>query len=199
MDGVERQIGINYLAHFHLLTLLGPSLRVQPPDRIAEQGTQSFYFALFAPIFMKIEGGNVVQECKIMTKVRKEYTDDDLQQKVFHNTEELIKQIETKSAIERKKHENAKKTPEQKAKERQEELNRKRDLHIKPETPEELESKLNSLRNQIGMGTGISSNEMPLFPDDETLKKVISSKKNASSNNRDGSKSNKSQKKSKKV
>ena len=33
MDGVERQIGINYLAHFHLLTLLGPSLRVQPPDR----------------------------------------------------------------------------------------------------------------------------------------------------------------------
>ena len=30
---------------------------------------------------MKIEGGNVVQECKIMTKVRKEYTDDDLQQK----------------------------------------------------------------------------------------------------------------------
>lgn len=148
---------------------------------------------------MKIEGGNVVQECKIMTKVRKEYTDDDLQQKVFHNTEELIKQIETKSAIERKKHENAKKTPEQKAKERQEELNRKRDLHIKPETPEELELKLNLLRNQIGMGTGILSNEMPLFPDDETLKKVISSKKNASSNNRDGLKSNKSQKKSKKV
>lgn len=310
MDGVERQIGINYLAHFHLLTLLGPSLRVQPPDRdvrvliatcssqnlgdvdlndllwsnkrypatqpwkvygtsklllglfakeyqrqlmgyerkdkapcnvrinlinpgivrtpstrrflslgtvwgliiylilfpiwwlffkSAEQGAQSFYFALFAPIFMKIEGGNVVQECKIMTKVRKEYTDDDLQQKVFHNTEELIKQIETKSAIERKKHENAKKTPEQKAKERQEELNRKRDLHIKPETPEELELKLNLLRNQIGMGTGILSNEMPLFPDDETLKKVISSKKNATGNNSGGLKSNKSQKKSKKV
>lgn len=32
-DGVERQLGINYLSHFHLLTLLQPSLTVQPPDR----------------------------------------------------------------------------------------------------------------------------------------------------------------------
>ena len=71
-------------------------------------------------------------------------------------------------------------------------MNRKRDLHIKPETPEELELKLNLLRNQIGMGTGILSNEMPLFPDDETLKKVISSKKNANSNNSGSLKSNKS-------
>ena len=45
--------------------------------------------------------------------------------KSFHNTEELIKQIETKSAIERKKHETLK-DPGTKAKERQEELNRKR-------------------------------------------------------------------------
>ena len=90
------------------------------------------------------------------------------------------------------------KDPGTKAKERQEELNRKRDLHIKPETPEELELKLNLLRNQIGMGTGILSNEMPLFPDDETLKKVISSKKNANSNNSGSLKSNKSKKKSKK-
>ena len=96
------------------------------------------------------------------------------------------------------KHENAKKTPEQKAKERQEELNRKRDLHIKPETPEELELKLNLLRNQIGMGTGILSNEMPLFPDDENSQEGDQFKKNASSNNSGGLKSNKSQKKSKK-
>ncbi|ODV96721.1 hypothetical protein PACTADRAFT_48539 [Pachysolen tannophilus NRRL Y-2460] len=33
IDGVERQIAINYLGHFHLLTLLSPALRVQPPDR----------------------------------------------------------------------------------------------------------------------------------------------------------------------
>lgn len=32
-DGVERQIGINYLGHYHLLALLGPCLRSQPPDR----------------------------------------------------------------------------------------------------------------------------------------------------------------------
>ncbi len=33
VDGVERQMGVNYLAHFHLLTLLSPAIRVQPPDR----------------------------------------------------------------------------------------------------------------------------------------------------------------------
>ena len=66
-------MGIDYL--FDLI----PDLVVV--FKSAEQGAQSFYFALFAPIFMKTEGGNVVQECKIMTKVRKEYTDDDLQQK----------------------------------------------------------------------------------------------------------------------
>ena len=32
-DGVERQIGVNYLGHYHLLTLLSPVIRVQPPDR----------------------------------------------------------------------------------------------------------------------------------------------------------------------
>ncbi|CAK7892436.1 hypothetical protein CAAN1_19S02894 [[Candida] anglica] len=32
-DGLERQMGVNYVSHFHLLTLLGPALRVQPPDR----------------------------------------------------------------------------------------------------------------------------------------------------------------------
>lgn len=33
VDGIEKQIGVNYVAHYHLLTLLSPSLRVQPPDR----------------------------------------------------------------------------------------------------------------------------------------------------------------------
>lgn len=32
-DGVEHVWGINYLANFHLLTLLAPSIRNQPPDR----------------------------------------------------------------------------------------------------------------------------------------------------------------------
>lgn len=33
VDGVEIQMAINYLGHYHLLTLLEPALRVQPPDR----------------------------------------------------------------------------------------------------------------------------------------------------------------------
>lgn len=33
IDGVEIQMAINYLGHYHLLTLLEPALRVQPPDR----------------------------------------------------------------------------------------------------------------------------------------------------------------------
>lgn len=33
VDGVEIQMAVNYLGHFHLLTLLEPALRVQPADR----------------------------------------------------------------------------------------------------------------------------------------------------------------------
>lgn len=33
IDGVESQLQVNYLGHYHLLTLLSPALRVQPPDR----------------------------------------------------------------------------------------------------------------------------------------------------------------------
>ena len=33
VDGLEPCWGVNYLANFHLLSLLSPSLRVQPPDR----------------------------------------------------------------------------------------------------------------------------------------------------------------------
>lgn len=33
IDGVEEQWAVNYLGHFHLLNLLAPLLRAQPPDR----------------------------------------------------------------------------------------------------------------------------------------------------------------------
>lgn len=33
VDGVETHLQVNYLSHFHLVTLMAPSLRVQPPDR----------------------------------------------------------------------------------------------------------------------------------------------------------------------
>ena len=33
LDGLEGMWGINYLANFHLLSILSPALRVQPPDR----------------------------------------------------------------------------------------------------------------------------------------------------------------------
>jgi NAD(P)-dependent dehydrogenase (short-subunit alcohol dehydrogenase family) len=33
LDGVESNWGINYMANFHLLSILSPALRAQPPDR----------------------------------------------------------------------------------------------------------------------------------------------------------------------
>lgn len=277
-EGIERQLGINYFGHFHLLTLLGPSLRVQPPDRdvrvllatcstqaLAEvdegdllwenrryptnqpwkvygtsklllglfakeyqrqlmeyerkdkavcnvrinlinpglmrtpstrrflsmgtvwglilyvimwpfwflvlkssiQGAQSFIFALSAPIFIKLTGGNVVQECKIVTKVRKEMDDEELQKKIFQNTESAISTLEKQAAIERKREEKAaeaKLSPEIRKKEKA----RREDVLVKPETPEELEYKLNKLRSQIGIST---SSGLPLFPDESVVTK----------------------------
>lgn len=32
-DGLEAHLQVNYLGHYHLLTLLSPSIRAQPPDR----------------------------------------------------------------------------------------------------------------------------------------------------------------------
>lgn len=32
-DGIEEMLQVNYLSHYHLLTLLEPALKVQPPDR----------------------------------------------------------------------------------------------------------------------------------------------------------------------
>jgi NAD(P)-dependent dehydrogenase (short-subunit alcohol dehydrogenase family) len=33
IDGLEKHWGINYLAHYHLVNLLSPAIRAQPPDR----------------------------------------------------------------------------------------------------------------------------------------------------------------------
>jgi NAD(P)-dependent dehydrogenase (short-subunit alcohol dehydrogenase family) len=33
VDGIEQHWGINFLAHYHLLDLLSPAIRAQPPDR----------------------------------------------------------------------------------------------------------------------------------------------------------------------
>jgi NAD(P)-dependent dehydrogenase (short-subunit alcohol dehydrogenase family) len=262
VDGVERQIGINYLGHYHLLTLLSPSLRVQPPDRDVRvllancsshllgdidindllwentpypkyqpykvygtsklllgmfckqfqrehdgyvrkdnhpcnirvnmvnpgvmrsagtrrflsmgsiiglfvylilypiwwlflkssyQGCQSFLFAIAAPIFPKIEGGNLIQECKIITKTRKEYSDEELQKKVFDATEKLIEGLEKQSAINRKKQEKKLKLKKN---------NKDEDLSRKPQTVDELETKLDKLRREIAIPTSTE----PLFP-----------------------------------
>lgn len=285
-EGIERQLGINYFAHFHLLTLLGPSLRVQPPDRdvrvllatcaslaLAEidatdllwenrrypskqpwklygtsklllglfareyqtqlmeyerkdkavcnvrinlinpglmrtpstrrflsmgsvwglilyvlmwpfwflvlksgvQGVQSFIFALSAPIFIKLTGGNVIQECKIVTKVRKEMDDEELQKAVFQNTETIIATLEKQAAIQRKRNEKA-----SEAKMSTKEKERREDVLVKPETPEELEYKLNKLRSQIGIST---SSGMPLFPGDSVLSQPAKSKKKTGKKN----------------
>ncbi|KAG5417611.1 hypothetical protein I9W82_005247 [Candida metapsilosis] len=306
VDGVEKQMGINYLGHFHLLTLLEPSLKSQPPDRDVRvliatcssqnlgeidlddllwekkqypasqpwkvygtsklllglfakqyqkklmqherkdkapcnirinmvnpglvrtpstrrfismgtlwglllylitfpiwwlflksvyQGAQTFYFGLYAPVLMKMEGGCLLQECKIVTKIRKEMDDDDLQEKVFHNTTELIKKLEIQSAIERKKN----KTEEEIQREKEAEMKKKRDIHIQPKTTEELNQKLNTLRNQIGIGGGSSvtnsGSEMPLFPDESDLKNL---KNNSNEKQSSGKKSQKKKGKGKK-
>jgi NAD(P)-dependent dehydrogenase (short-subunit alcohol dehydrogenase family) len=33
LDGIERHWGVNFLSHYHLINLLSPALRAQPPDR----------------------------------------------------------------------------------------------------------------------------------------------------------------------
>ncbi|KZF23246.1 NAD(P)-binding protein [Xylona heveae TC161] len=54
-DGLEASWGINYLANFHLLSILSPALRAQPPDRDVRVifGTCSSYM-----------GGNIDQKVK---------------------------------------------------------------------------------------------------------------------------------------
>lgn len=264
VDGVELQIAINYLSHYHLVTLLKPSMHVQPPDRdfrvvlttcssqalgeidqddllwesrqypvwkpwsvygtsklllgmfgrlfqrdlnnyvrkdkapcnikvsvvnpglmrspstrrflsmgsilglliyllfypiwflflkSSGQGAQSLLFAIASPILGAQDGGNLIQECKIVTKGRKELWDYELQDMVYAKTAELIGALEKQSAIERKKAERANGGDEKK---RAEELKRKEDLQEKPLNEDELDYKLRMMKKSLGlpMGTG---------------------------------------------
>lgn len=257
IDGVERQMGVNYLGHYHLLTLLRPSLHVQPPDRDVRvvlttcasqalgtvdtsdifweqrpypkqapwkvygtsklllgmfgrlfqrdvnhysrpdkapcniqvsivnpglmlspstrrflsmgtiwglilyllliplwfmvfksclQGAQSILFAMFAPVLGPQDGGNFIQECRILKDGRKELYDYELQDEVYQATASLIEELEKKSAIERKKKEKA--TGADKKNQEAKEAKMK-DLSQKPNTVEELEHKLNSMREAL--------------------------------------------------
>lgn len=274
VDGVENQIAVNYLAHYHLLTLLKPSLQVQPPDRDvrvilttctsqaaakvdpkdvlwesrrypanapwqvfgtsklllgmfgrlfqrvlneyerkdkapcnikvsvvnpgimrspstrrfismgtiwgllfyillyplwyiffkdAVQGSQSLLFALYAPVLAAKDGGNFIQECKILTKLRPELNDIELQDEVFKETAARIEKLEKLSAIERKKQE--KKLGIDKKKQ-EEEKKKKADIHEKPETEEELQYKLDMIRKSMGILSQLG--ELPLFPEEGT-------------------------------
>lgn len=267
VDGVELQLAVNYLAHYHLLTLLKPSMHVQPPDRdfrivlttcssqalgqidqddllwekrkypvtkpwsvygtsklligmfgrllqrdlneyvrkdkapcnikvsivnpgimrspstrrfvsmgtiwglllyvllypiwflflkSGKQGAQSLLFAIAAPILGAQDGGNLIQECKILTKGRKELWDYELQDAVYAKTSELISSLEKLSAIERKKNEKASGADKNK---KVEEQRRKEDLHEKPNTEDELDYKLRMMKKSLGlpMGTGSES------------------------------------------
>ena len=51
-DGVEIMWGINYLANFHLLSILSPAIRAQPPDRDVRiiMGTCTSYIAGELPV-----------------------------------------------------------------------------------------------------------------------------------------------------
>lgn len=257
VDGVERQTGVNYLAHCHLLTLLQPALHVQPPDRDirvvvvtcasqavgeldvtdltwlrraypatrpwtvfgasklmlgmfarlfqrelcryerkdkapcnikvsivnpgimrtpstrrfllmgtiwglvlyvllfpiwflflkdARQGAQSVLWALFSPVLGAQDGGNLVQECKILTRGRKEYWDYDLQDELAAETQKAIEQLERQLAVERKRAgKSDKKVSEA-------------DLRDKPTSQEDLERKLEAMRSAMApMGTGRAS------------------------------------------
>ncbi|KAG7193954.1 uncharacterized protein KQ657_005153 [Scheffersomyces spartinae] len=286
IDGVERQIAINYLAHFHLLTLLAPSFKVQPADRDVRvvittcssqamaqidfkdllwserqypkgnplkvygtsklmlglfaksyqrqlnvyerkdknpvnvkisivnpglmrtqsmrrfismgsllglicymilwplwfiifkspfQGAQSVLFALYAPIFAKGDGGNLVQECRILKEgSRREYQSEEFQDELFTKTEQLITTLEKQLAIERKKQE-LKQNKDDKNKNNKKKTTESKEKHYineKPKTVGELDSRINELRNLIGMGQQLSSKELPLFPD-QTVDSIV--------------------------
>lgn len=277
VDGVEKQMGINYLAHFHLLTLLSPALKIQLPDRDVRivmatcvsqalgdldmkdalwlnrryptrepwklygtsklmltmfakefqrrlnsferkdkapcnvrvnmvnpgimrtpstrrflsmgaiwgllvyfvlfpifwiffksttQGAQSFLYALAAPVFKNLDGGNVIQECKILKPARKELSDEDLQKALYDETEKLLEALEKSSAIERKRQEKIQESKmplADKLRAQNEESRKKADIHTKPESPEELQAKLASLKRLIGIPSD-ANDELPLFP-----------------------------------
>lgn len=263
VDGVEQQMAVNYLAHYHLLTLLKPLLHVQPPDRdvrivlvnctsqlvgkvnesdllwekrpyptlsplqvfgasklllgifgrafqrnlneyerkdkapcnvkvsivnpgimrtpstrrmismgsllgllfyliawplwwlflkSAEAGAQSVFFALFAPVLGALDGGNIIQECRLVKNARAEYYDYELQDRVFSQTAELIEKIERQSAVERKKEEKRMGIDKKKA---EQEQKKREDIHQKPENTQDLELKLDIMRQLLGVPMGL--------------------------------------------
>lgn len=300
IDGVERQIAINYLAHYHLLTLLAPSFKVQPADRDVRvvvttcssqamgqidledlkwqerqypkgnplriygtsklmlglfaksyqrqlnvyerkdkapvnvkisivnpglmrtpsmrrfismgtilgllfylmlwpvwflifkspfQGAQSVFFALYAPIFTKGEGGNLVQECRILKEgSRAEYQNEEFQDELFAKTEAVIAALEKQLAIERKKQElkNGKKPDKKKASA----STQKGYINEQPKTVDELDSRLEELRSLIGMGQ-ISAKELPLFPEEKIEPHTDSNKQASERSGKKGKKSKK--------
>lgn len=262
VDGVESQTAVNYLAHYHLLTLLRPSLHVQPPDRDVRivlttcssqalgsidpddvlwetrsypksapwkiygssklllgmfgrlfqrevityerpdkapcniqvsivnpglmrspstrrflsmgtiwgllvyivlypvwyiflksslEGAQSVLFALFTPVLGPQDGGNFIQECKILTQGRSELYDYDLQDQVYKATAESIEILEKRSAIERKKEEKRLGLDKEIEKKKTDKM---RDLSQKPTTVEELEHKLDAMRESLNFPLG---------------------------------------------
>lgn len=262
VDGVESHMAVNYLAHYHLLTLLRPSLHVQPPDRDVRivlttcssqalgsvdsndvlwearpypksapwkiygssklllgmfgrlfqrdvnsyvrpdkapcniqvsivnpglmrspsmrrflsmgtilgllvyvllfpiwyiffksslQGAQSILFALFTPILGPQDGGNFIQECKILTQGRPELYDYDLQDRVYKATAESIEALEKQSAIERKKEEKRLGLDKEIDRKKTEKM---RDLSQKPTTVEELDHKLDAMRESLKFPLG---------------------------------------------
>ncbi|OBA22561.1 NAD(P)-binding protein [Metschnikowia bicuspidata var. bicuspidata NRRL YB-4993] len=262
VDGVELQTAVNYLLHFHLLTLLRPALHVQPADRdvrvvvvtcalqamgqvapddllwerraypagqpwlvygtskllvgmfarllqrglngyerpdkapcnvrvcavnpglmrtpatrrflsmgsvwgllvyvllfpvwfvffkTAWQGCQSVLFALLSPVLGAQDGGNVIQECRIVTKARREYYDYELQDAVFAETERLIARLEKLSAAERKKQEKALGLDAEKARQA---AAKQRDIHEKPDSEADLAYKLSLMRKSMALPMG---------------------------------------------
>ncbi|EDK40763.2 hypothetical protein PGUG_04861 [Meyerozyma guilliermondii ATCC 6260] len=263
VDGLERQVAVNYVGHFHLLTLLAPSLRVQPPDRdvrvvlatcstmaagtidqndllwqsrrypswqpwkvhgsskllsgmfakefqrqlnryerpdkapcnvrinlvnpgvvrtpstrrqlslgtvwgllayvlmfplwfiflkSAAQGSQSIIFALCAPILAQSDTANLVQECKIQSKLRKELMDQELQEKVFKDTEKLIEKLERSSAVIRNRNKKDDKKKDDKTGKETKKRKNKNYVAEKPKTEAELDNRISQLRSSLGMG-----------------------------------------------
>lgn len=262
-NGIELQTGVNYVGHYHLLTLLAPLLRVQPPDRdvrvvvalcatqalgtidegdlfytdkpyplrqpwmvygtlklllgvfcqefqrqldayerkdktpcnvkvnlvnpgvmrsaltrrfilmgtilglvfylvlypvwwfflkLASQGAQLFLFAIQAPFLRQTDGGQLVQECKLVQKRRAEYDDAELQARVFSATAKFIDDREREAA---------RKRPKEK---------KKVDMLKAPATEADLMDKIGELRKSIGMPAAASaSRDLPLFPEASDL------------------------------
>lgn len=278
-NGIERQLGVNYVGHYHLLTLLAPALRVQPPDRdvrivvatcathligsvvlddlwyqkrpypkrlpwqvygtsklylglfaqefqrqldnyerkdktpcnvrinmanpgimrsaltrrfisvgtiwglflylllypiwwfffkLASQGAQLFMFALWAPFLRQIPGGQLIQECKVVTEKRSEYDNENLQKKLFDLTAKHIEELEKAAAVERNRaNKNGKKKPQT-------------DLAQKPASEAELMDKIDQIRALLNMGASQSKttkdDPLPLFPLDAELVEAVGGK-----------------------